>query len=90
MPAGEPGDNPQSSQRDAEHAEQPGSPESSLLDLVSAIVVLIRQTWHDRWSLIKAETRLAMKSVLLLGFAILSVAIVLLLIWVLLLGGASY
>ncbi len=69
---------------------QEPQPESSLLDLATAIVILIRQTWIDRWALVKAETRLAAKSLALVLLVSLLVAITLMLIWVLFLAVASY
>ncbi|UZJ45049.1 hypothetical protein OOT55_03050 [Marinimicrobium sp. C6131] len=65
-------------------------PESSLLDLATAMVILIRQTWIDRWALFKAEARLAARSLALILLVSMLLAMTLVLVWVLLLAVASY
>lgn len=65
-------------------------PESSLWELATAIVILIRQTWFDRWALVKAEARLAAKSLVLILLVSLLIAMTLVLIWGLVLAVASY
>lgn len=66
------------------------SSESSLLDLMTAMVILIRQTWADRWSLFKAEARLVAKGLALILLVSILLALTAMLIWVLLLGVVSY
>ncbi|WP_286805268.1 hypothetical protein [Marinimicrobium sp. UBA4209] len=65
-------------------------PESSLLDLATAMVILIRQTWIDRWALFKAEARLAARSLALILLVSILLAMTLMLVWVLLLAVVSY
>ncbi len=69
--------------------DQSSQAESSLLDIVTAVVILVRETWRDRWSLAKAEARLSLKSILLIAIVIFHMAMASMLIWVLLLGAAS-
>ncbi len=81
------------------HSEQPSQDqqsndpsseaESSLLDIVTAVVILVRETWRDRWSLAKAEARLSLKSMLLIVLLMFHMAMAAMLIWVLLLGAAG-
>lgn len=71
-------------------AANESSPESSLLDLATAMVILIRQTWIDRWALFKAEARLAAKSLALILLVSMLLAMTLMLVWVLLLAVVSY
>ncbi|WP_347332524.1 hypothetical protein [Marinimicrobium locisalis] len=81
----EPEQTSQEQQKDEPSSQQ----ESSLLDVVTAVVILVRETWRDRWSLAKAEARLSLKSALLVVLLVFFMAMVAMLVWVLLLGGAS-
>lgn len=69
--------------------DQSSQAESSLLDIVTAVVILVRETWRDRWSLAKAEARLSLKSMLLIVILMFYMAMAVMLIWVLLLGAVS-
>lgn len=75
--------------RDQQTNDPSSQAESSLLDIVTAVVILVRETWRDRWSLAKAEARLSLKSMLLIVLLIFHMAMASMLIWVLLLGAAS-
>lgn len=75
--------------RDQPNNDPSSEAESSLLDIVTAVVILVRETWRDRWSLAKAEARLSLKSMLLIVLLIFHMAMASMLIWVLLLGAIS-
>lgn len=76
--------------QEAQDSAKESPPESSLLDLATAIVILIRQTWVDRWALVKAEARLAAKSLTLILLVSILLAMTLMLIWLLVLAIVSY
>lgn len=76
--------------QDENGAANEAPPEASLWELATAIVILIRQTWFDRWALVKSEARLAAKSLVLIVLVSLLIAMTLVLIWGLALAVASY
>ncbi len=81
---------PHQQQKQEQPDSNEASPEESLLDLAAAMIALARQTWRDRFSLARAEARLALSTaILLMGLAFL-MAMTLTLIWVLLLLGAGF
>ena len=64
--------------------------EKSLLDFVTDLIVLARQTWLDRFALAKAEAQLAFGSLLLLLGLVLALAVTLILVWVLVMVALAY
>lgn len=81
-----------STERATDQAESPGREEveQSLIELLTASVLLTRQVWRERWALLKAETRLAFKSALWLAFLLAFTAVAAGLLWASLLGIAAF
>jgi hypothetical protein len=73
-------------------AEQSPPPidEESLLDLVVRTLVLVRQTWLDRFALARAEAHLAAKSALLILLLTCALGVVWVLGWAVVLGSIAY
>ena len=72
--------------QDQQANDESSQVESSLLDIATALVILVRETWRERWSLVKAEARLSLKSILLIVMLIFYMAMAVMLIWILSLG----
>lgn len=64
--------------------------EGSLFEVALATLVLFYQTWVDRVDLFKAEASLAFSSVLSIALLICSLALVVVVAWIIALGGLAY
>ncbi len=64
--------------------------EESLFEVVLATLVLFYQTWVDRLELFRAEAKLAFNSLLSIALLICSLALVVVVAWVIALGALAY
>lgn len=62
----------------------------SLLEVVLATLVLFYQTWVDRLELFKAEASLAVSSLVSIALLICSLALVVIVAWIIAMGGLAY
>lgn len=79
--------NDESSSADASSSSEE---EASLLEVALATMVLFYQTWVDRLDLFKAEASLAFSSILSIALLICSLALVVVVAWIIALGGLAY
>lgn len=73
-----------------ENSSAPAGADESLLDLIAAVITLVQQTWVDRFALARAEAGLAFRSLIVIGLLIGALALVLMVAWVIVLGGVAY
>lgn len=64
--------------------------DASLFEVALATVLLFYQTWVDRVELFKAEASLAFSSLLSIALLICSLALVVVVAWIIALGGLAY
>ncbi len=64
--------------------------EASLLEVTLATLVLFYQTWVDRVALLKAEASLALSSLMSIALLVCSLALVVVVAWVIAVGGLAY
>lgn len=68
--------------RDSEARDERDDTDTSLFEMATAVVVVLRQVWSDRLALFRAEGKLAVKTLTLVVLVLFCMALAVTLIWV--------